>query len=133
MRHRLDIVTVRIKNKSAIIVLVIMRPETGGAIIAAACRQRCFIKRFDFLPVCCRECDVEAARQRRSGANPELRALPAKSRVAVGAIFRKAELLQNDNPQRRQRLLVESDGPGVVGHRETDVIKDIQHDVSFCA
>ena len=63
MGHRLDIVTVRIQDKSAIIVLVIMRPEARGAVVAAACCHRSIIKCLDFLPVCCSKCDVEATRQ----------------------------------------------------------------------
>ena len=86
MRYGLDIVAVRIENESAVIILVIMGSQSGGAIVTRAGSNCRFIEGVDFLAIGRGKGNVQAAFQRRSGPDPELRPLAAETGVSVGAV-----------------------------------------------
>ena len=59
VRDGLDIVAIGIEYEATVVILVIVRPKTGSAIVFAARRQRSIIKGLHFLPVGGRKGDVQ--------------------------------------------------------------------------
>ncbi len=120
MAYRLDVVAVGVENERAVIVRMILRTQTGSAVVASAGRNRGLVKVIDNAPLRRRKRDVSGPR-RIALPYPEI-GLPVLSETR-----RIAELHQQLIPKRRQRALEELLAARKVGYRQTNMIEHDGH------
>src|SRR4030095_3679728 len=70
--HRLDVVPVRIEHESAVVVRVIVLPESGRAVIATAGRERGLVEGIDLCARLGAKRHVDRRNGRRALADPEV-------------------------------------------------------------
>src|SRR5690349_3767099 len=124
MTNRLDIVTVGIKNKSAVIVRVVMRTQAGRSVVGAASGQCRAMECIDCHAIRRDQCDMYPPAALLTGSDPELR---APGRPEPGA-FVASGLLAGDIhdraiAERRERRDVERAAARKIGDGQSDVIE----------
>src|ERR1700760_1019847 len=101
MGHGFDIVAIRIEDKSAVVVCVIVRPKPGRPVCLPAGCQGGTVERFQFIAVLRRKRDMQSAFEGRACSDPELRPLTSKSSVTVSIILGELHFLEKIDTQRR--------------------------------
>src|SRR6478736_1687498 len=125
MADGFDIVAVRIEHERPVVMRVIVRPQSGLAVVAASGRQRGSVERVDIGPGLRRERDVEtAADDTLTVADPEIRlAVLAEARLRRAAGLLGRQLHDDSDAERLERGLVEPLAVRKVGHGETDMVE----------
>ena len=121
--HGLDVVTVRIEHKGAIVVGVVLRPQTRRAVVLAACRYRRLVKGVH----CCARGDSKRNMDRRCDrfalADPEIG--PVRMAEACTFLLTLTRGRQLDHARMAggcERLRIEGLAFRVVSHDDTQVI-----------
>src|SRR5687768_6346081 len=115
VRYRLDVVAVGIEHEGAVVGRVVVRPQTGSAVVAAAGGDRRLVECVHGGPIGAGEGNVQRARQ-ASIRDPELRLPVTPEADSPGAGHQGAQ------PERRQRLLVEGLARLEVRDPDVDVV-----------
>src|SRR4029077_4496746 len=103
----LDVVTIRIKHKSAVVIRVVLGPQAGRAIVLGAGRNRCAIERVDCGPALPCDSNVHGAVEPALAPHPEVRfAVDAEARGRTIA-FVLPHLHDEHIPERLECLLIE--------------------------
>jgi len=71
--HGFDIVTIRTNDKGAVVVRVVLRPQTRRTVVAAARGNGVSIEVVDLTPGLCGKREVQRSALHRAGAEPERR------------------------------------------------------------
>jgi len=107
MAHSLNVVTVRVQHERGVVVGMIMRPQSGRAVVAATCRECGAVKRIDGLAAAGRNRDVQAAVEATLAADPEIRLVANAESARPVSILGLIDLHHQHIAERRQSLCIE--------------------------
>ncbi len=82
-----DVVAVGVEHERGVVVLVIVRPQAGRAVVDATRRQGRRVEGLHLGAILRREGDMQPSGERLAGADPEVRPVGAEPGVAVLAII----------------------------------------------
>src|SRR5271156_4055296 len=121
---RFDVVAVGVENEGGVVVRMVMRPQSGSAIVAASGAETSLIKRLDLGSRLGGEGHVQTAHRFLAVSYPEMRPpFNAEPRMRVASGLLGGHFHQKRNLQRRQSLDEERLRTLEVGDRQSDMIQ----------
>jgi hypothetical protein len=130
MTDGFDVVAVGIENKRSVIMRMILRPNAGRPIVAAARNERRRVKRPHLLPAVCAKSNVHRRLTVRGLMNPEGRIALQVHAAEPSPAF---AFHQQFNAQRSEGDGVERLAARVIGDLNTDMVEKQMHLARSCA
>jgi hypothetical protein len=123
MANGFDVVSVGIENEGAVVVLMVVGPWAGPAVVAAARAHRGAVKGVDFGARLRGKRDMRTALPPVSRADPEERLIVlAEAGVGVAASLFGGDFHDDGDAERLERVDVEGFRLLHIGHRKSDMI-----------